>query len=89
MDLLEFHFDFPLLHVELSVDLLAEFLVADGLGLVTFIDDDAFAFEAIFNGLEVGLHDYDGFVDFFDLGEGTLEEDFDVADPGERVHTGF
>ena len=69
--------------------MLAEFLVTDGLGLVTFIDDDAFAFEAVSNGLEVGLHEYDGFVDFFDLGEGTLEEDFDVADPCERVHTGF
>lgn len=89
VDLFEFLFDFLLLHVELSVDLLGEFLVADGLGLVTFIDYDAFAFEAVCNGLEVGLHGDHGFVDFFDLGEGTLEEGFDVADPGEGVHTGF
>ena len=51
VDLLEFFFDFLFLRVELSVDLLGEFFVAVVLSLVTFIDDHAFAFEAVCIGL--------------------------------------
>ena len=51
VDLFEFLFDFLLLRVELSVDLLGEFFVAVVLSLVTFIGDDAFAFEAFCNRL--------------------------------------
>ena len=51
VDLFEFLFDFLLLRVELSVDLLGEFFVAVVLSLVTFIDDHAFAFEAVCIGL--------------------------------------
>jgi hypothetical protein len=89
VDLLEFLLDFLLLDLELGVELLAEFLVADGLGFVAFVDDDALAFEAVCDGLEVGLHRDHGFVDLLDLGKGTLEEGFDVVSPGERVHAGF
>ena len=73
----------------MSVDLMGEFLIADVHCFVTIIEDDAFAFKAVCNGIEVGLHDNHGFIDFFDLGEGILEEGFDVADQGEGVHTGF
>ena len=51
VDLFEFLFDYLLLRVELSVDLLGEFFVTVVLSLVTFIGDDAFAFEAFCNGL--------------------------------------
>ena len=51
MDILESLIGLLLLRIELSVDLLYEFFVTVVLSLVTFIDDEAFVYEAVFNGL--------------------------------------
>ena len=66
-------------------------LITIGLFFTSSCNEDTFLEEEPKDDIfaENLFEDYDGFVNFFDLGVGTLEEDFDVADPGERVHTGF
>lgn len=68
MNLFEFFLDFFLLRVELGVKGLLQLFVADGLGFVAFLDDDAFAFEPLGYRLKVVFHREHRLLDLIDFG---------------------
>ena len=56
VDLLQFHFDYFLLIIEMIIGGRGKVLLLDNLGLVALIDDEALGLESHCDGLEVVFH---------------------------------